>query len=108
MRAGRAISLTPLRPNGGQARAKPRQETGLFDRVSSKLKYLHVIFAHLSGLRRRCDEPKANWWHPVLRLKPHGAAFGFLSGDPMASDRFAALTGAMKLRKIFRGEAVSR
>jgi hypothetical protein len=31
MPADLAISLTRMRPNGGQARAKPWQETGLFD-----------------------------------------------------------------------------
>jgi hypothetical protein len=55
----RAISLTPLRPNGGQARAKSWQETGVFDLIPRRLKYLHVIFANLSGLRRRRGEPRA-------------------------------------------------
>jgi hypothetical protein len=52
-----------LRQNGGQATAKLRQETRLFNLISSKLKYLHVMFANLSGLRQRCDEPRAKWGH---------------------------------------------
>jgi hypothetical protein len=52
-----------LRPNGGQATAKLRQEIRLLDRVSSKLKYLHVMPANLSGLRQRCGEPRAKWRH---------------------------------------------
>jgi hypothetical protein len=63
MRADRAFSLTRLRPNGGKAAAKLRQETGLFDRVSSKVNYLHVISFCLSVLRQRCDEPRAKWRH---------------------------------------------
>jgi hypothetical protein len=54
-----AISLMRLRPNGGKARAKARQESRLFDLISIKLKYLHVILANLSVLRQRCDEPRA-------------------------------------------------
>jgi hypothetical protein len=52
-----------LRPNGGQATAKLRQETRLFDLISIKLKYLHVMFANLSVLRQRCGEPRAKWRH---------------------------------------------
>jgi hypothetical protein len=63
MPADRAISLMRLRPNGGQATAKLRQETRLFNLISFKLKHLHVMFANLSGLRQRCDEPKAKWRH---------------------------------------------
>jgi hypothetical protein len=76
-----------LLPNGGQATAKLRREGRLFDRVSSKLKYLHVILADLSVLRKRCDELAAKWWHHVLRLSAHAAAFGFSCGGGMASDR---------------------
>jgi hypothetical protein len=63
MPADFAISLTRLRPNGGQATAKLGQETGVLDGVSSKLKYLPVIFVNLSGLRQRCDEPRAESGH---------------------------------------------
>jgi hypothetical protein len=108
MRADRAISLTRLRPNGGRAAAKLRQEARLFHRVSSKLKYLHVMFANLSGLRRRCDELKANRWQRVLRLKPHAAASGFFRGGGMAGSRFGALPPAAKLRKIFRKKTARR
>jgi hypothetical protein len=63
MRVDHAISLTRLGPNGGQATAKRRQETRLFDLIPIKLKYLHVILANLSVLRQRCDEPRAKWRH---------------------------------------------
>jgi hypothetical protein len=66
MPADRAISLMRLRPNGGQAAAKSGQETELFDLISIRLKHLYVVPANLSGLRRRCDEPEANWWHPCF------------------------------------------
>jgi hypothetical protein len=56
MRADCAISLTRLRPNGGKARAKLRRDAGLFELISIKLKYLHLILANLSVLRKRCDE----------------------------------------------------
>jgi hypothetical protein len=52
-----------MRANGGQAGAKLRQETGGFDRTSSKLNYLHVMFADLNVLRQRCDEPKTKRRH---------------------------------------------
>jgi hypothetical protein len=52
-----------LRPNGGQAAAKLRRETRLFELISIKLNYLHVMLANLSVLRQRCDEPKAKWGH---------------------------------------------
>ena len=35
----------------------------LFQLISIKLKYLHVILANLSVLRQRCDEPRAKWGH---------------------------------------------
>jgi hypothetical protein len=79
MPADCAISLMRLRPNGGQPTAKLRQEATLFDRVSSKVKYLHVIFVHLSGLRRRCGEPGAKWRHRHRQLKPHAAASVFFA-----------------------------
>jgi hypothetical protein len=91
-----------------KARAKPRQQTGFFDRISIRLKDLYVIRARVSGLRQRCDKPKANWWHPVLRLTPHAAASGFLRGGGMASDSVGAATDAIKLRKIFRRDATLR
>jgi hypothetical protein len=72
-----AISLTRLRPNGGHATAKLRREARLFDLISIKLKYLHVMLANLSVLRRRCDEPKAKWGHRTWRLTSHAAASGF-------------------------------
>jgi hypothetical protein len=59
MPADFAISLTGLRPNRGRAAAKPRPQTRFFDPISISLKYLHAIFAQLSGLRRRCDKPEA-------------------------------------------------
>jgi hypothetical protein len=97
-----------LRPNGGQATAKPRQQARLFDLISIKLKYLHTMFAYLSGLRQCCDEPRAKWRHRSLRLTAHAAASGFLRGGAMASDRSVVLTHVMKLRKIFRREAALR
>jgi hypothetical protein len=63
MRADRAISLTRLGPNRDQARAKPRQVTEFFSLISIKLKYLHLMFANLNGLRQRCDEPRAKSRH---------------------------------------------
>jgi hypothetical protein len=51
-----AISLMRMRPNGGKARAKLRRDARLFELISIKLKYLHVILASLSALRKRCDE----------------------------------------------------
>jgi hypothetical protein len=60
MPADLAISLTRLRPSGDRETAKSRQETGIFDLIPIRLKYLHVIFVNLSGLRQRCDEPAAN------------------------------------------------
>jgi hypothetical protein len=68
MRADRAISLIRLRPNGGRARARLRQEIRLFDLISIKLKYLTVPLAYLNGLRQRCDEPGTKWGH---RHSPH-------------------------------------
>jgi hypothetical protein len=50
MRADPAISLIRMRPNGGQAAAKPRQEAGVFDRTSSKLNYLHAVVMQLKRL----------------------------------------------------------
>jgi hypothetical protein len=35
MRADSAIALTRMRPNGGQPAAKPRQETGVFNRIQA-------------------------------------------------------------------------
>jgi hypothetical protein len=78
-----------LRPNGGQAKAKLRQETRVFDRISSKLKYLHVMLINLSALRQRCGEPRAKW-------RPDG------------KHQFLILAAAMKLRKIFLKEAARR
>jgi hypothetical protein len=74
MPADCAISLMRWRPNGGKATAKLRQEIKVFDRVSSKLKYLHVMLANLSVLRQRCDEPRAKWGIVVSdleRMRPH-------------------------------------
>jgi hypothetical protein len=59
MRADRAIPLMRLRPNGGKATAKLRREARLFELISIKLKYLQVILASLSVLRKRCGEPAA-------------------------------------------------
>jgi hypothetical protein len=50
MRADSAIALTRMRPNGGQPAAKPRQETGVFNRSSSKLNYLHAVVMQLKRL----------------------------------------------------------
>jgi hypothetical protein len=108
MRDDCAISLTRLRPNGGQATAKLRQETRLFDRACSKLKYLHVIFANLSALRQRCDEPRAKWRHRRLQLKRHAAASGFCVAARWQRDRSVMLTHVMKLREKFRREAARR
>jgi hypothetical protein len=63
MRADSAISLTRLRPNGGKAAAKLRREARLFELISIKLKYLHVILANLSVLRNRCGELAAKRGH---------------------------------------------
>jgi hypothetical protein len=103
-----AISLMRLRPNGGKAAAELRQNARPFELFFIKLKYLHVIRANLSVLRKRCDELAAKWGHAVLRLKPHAAASGFLRGGRMASDRFVVVADAMKLRKKFRREAARR
>jgi hypothetical protein len=46
-----------------QAMAKPRQQTRLFELISIKLKYLQIMLTDLSGLRRRCDEPRAKSRH---------------------------------------------
>jgi len=108
MPADRAISLMRLRPNGGQATAKLRRETRLFNLISFKLKYLHVVFASLNRLRQRCDEPRAKSRHHHSQLKGHAAASGFLRGGRMARYRFVVSTDAMKLRKIFRREAARR
>jgi hypothetical protein len=70
--------------NGGVAAAKLGREAGLFGLISIRLNYLHVIFAHLSVLRYRCDEPAAKWWHQLFGLRAHGAAFGFLRGGGKA------------------------
>jgi hypothetical protein len=48
------------------ATAKPRQQIRLFDLISIKLKYLHVMLANLSGLRQRCGEPAAKSRHRNL------------------------------------------
>ena len=66
-----------LGPNGGQATAKRRQQSRFFSLISIKLKHLHVMFANLSGLRQRCDEPGAKWRHRLSQLKRHAAASGF-------------------------------
>jgi hypothetical protein len=52
-----------LRPNGGKAAAKLRRETRVFELISIKLKYLHVILANLSVLRNRCGELAAKRGH---------------------------------------------
>jgi hypothetical protein len=60
--------------NGGTAAAKLRREAELFGLISITLKYLHVIFAHLSVLRYRCDEPAAKRWRlffDLKRMRPH-------------------------------------
>jgi hypothetical protein len=60
--------------NGGKAAAKLGREAGLFGLISIRLNYLHVIFAHSSVLRYRCDEPAAKWWHlffDLQRMRPH-------------------------------------
>jgi hypothetical protein len=51
IRADSAISLTRLRPNGGNAAAKLRREARVFDLISIKLKYLQPMFVHSSVLR---------------------------------------------------------
>jgi hypothetical protein len=63
----------------GQATAKPRQEISLFCLISIKFKHLDTMFAHLSGLRPRYDEPRAKWRHRILRLTTHAAAPGFFA-----------------------------
>jgi hypothetical protein len=84
MRADSAISLTRLGPNGDHAGAKPRQERGVFNPISSKLNNLHVMFASLRGLRQRCDEPRAKSRHRHSQPKRHAAASGFYRGGRMA------------------------
>jgi len=99
--------LIRLRPNGGQATAKLRQQILVFERASSKLKYLHVILANLSGLRQRCDEPTAESGHRKSHLKRHAAASGFCVAAGWQMARLVVLTDAMKLRKIFRRDAAA-
>jgi hypothetical protein len=79
MRADSAISLTRLRPTGGQAMAKPRHKTWIFDLISFKLKHLHVMSANLSALGQRCDEPGAKWRHRRSQPKRLAAASGFFA-----------------------------
>jgi hypothetical protein len=53
-----------MRPNGGQPAAKPRQETGVFNRSSSKLNYLHAVVMQLKRLAaplRRTTGKMAAW-----------------------------------------------
>jgi hypothetical protein len=108
MRADSAISLTGLGRNGDQARAKRRQKARLFGLISSKFNCLHVAFANLSGLRQRCDEPRAKWRHRRSQLKRHAAASGFCAAARWQSDRSVVLTHVVKLRKIFRIKAACR
>jgi hypothetical protein len=108
MRADFAISLTRLRPNRGRATANLRQETRFFSLISIKLKHLHVVFANLNVLRRRCDEPWAKWRHRHSQLKPHAAASGFCAAARWQRERSVVLTHAVKLREIFRREAARR
>jgi hypothetical protein len=42
-----------------EGKGKSEAENRVFRLISIKLKYLHVILANLSVLRRRCDEPRA-------------------------------------------------
>jgi hypothetical protein len=85
MCADSAISLMRMRSNGGRAAAKLRRDAGLFELISIKLKYLHVILADLSVLRNRCDELAAKWGHRNWRLGARAAASGFLRGGRMAT-----------------------
>jgi hypothetical protein len=49
-----------LRPNGGQATAKLRRDIGRFDRVSSKLKHLRVMYMSCSRTNTSCESVAAN------------------------------------------------
>jgi hypothetical protein len=73
-----AISLMRLRPTGGHAAAKLRQETRLFDLISIKLKDLHAILANSSGGQEACDSVAANQGQnggviigDLKRMRPH-------------------------------------
>jgi hypothetical protein len=100
--------LIRLRPNGDQARAKLRQQTLLFERASSKLNYLHGMFANLSGLRQRCGKPTAESGHRTSQPERHAAASGFCVAAGWQRARSVVLTDAVKLRKKFRREAARR
>jgi hypothetical protein len=100
--------LIRLRPNGDQATAKPRHETGLFGLISIPLKHLWIVLANLSALRQRCDEPRAKWRHRRSQLKRHAATSGFCAAARWQSDRSIALTHVMQLRKIFRKKDARR
>jgi hypothetical protein len=80
-----------------QAMAKQRQQTRLFGLISITLKYLHVMLAHLSGLRRRCGEPRAKWRHRRSQLKRHAATSGFCVAAGWQTDRSVTLTHVVKL-----------
>jgi len=108
MRADFAISLARLRPDGDQARAKPRHQAGLFALISSKLNDLTVVFANLSFLRRRCGKPRAKSRRRRSQLKRHAAASGFCVAAGWQSDRSAMFTHVVKLRESFRREATRR
>jgi hypothetical protein len=97
-----------LGPNGDQAKAKRRQKARLFGLISSKLKHLQVVFANLSGLQRRCGEPRAKSRHRCSQPKRHAAASGFCAAARWQSDRSVMLTHVVKLRKIFRRKAARR
>jgi hypothetical protein len=81
-----------MRPNGGRVAAKPRQEIRVFDRTSSKLNYLHVMFGKLAA----CGSVATN------QGQTRGTAVSDLNGmrQHLAFSRrrdgrqhFAALTG---------------
>jgi hypothetical protein len=97
MRADSAILLTRLGRNGDHPRAEPRQGPRVFNLISSKLKHLHLVFTHLSGLRQRCDEPRAKSRHHHQRLKTHAAASGFLRGGTMANGQVSGVNACREI-----------